>query len=103
MAQENKISLRQLRRILFIEIFGTGALSVPALACYKGQSGFVAVLFYGIFFIITTFLFYILSEKIQNQIYKSKVNDITNNTTQAERNIALKNIKNNTDLLSDLI
>ena len=45
MTAENKISPRQLRRMLFIEMFGAGALSVPALACYNGQSGGVAVLF----------------------------------------------------------
>ena len=39
MTAENKISPRQLRRMLFIEMFGAGALSVPALACYNGQSG----------------------------------------------------------------
>lgn len=39
MVAENKISPRQLRRMLFIEMFGAGALSVPALACYNGQSG----------------------------------------------------------------
>ena len=50
MVAENKISPRQLRRMLFIEMFGAGALSVPALACYNGQSGGVAVLFYGLFF-----------------------------------------------------
>lgn len=67
MVAENKISPRQLRRMLFIEMFGAGALSVPALACYNGQSGGVAVLFYGIFLIIATVVFYILSEKIQEQ------------------------------------
>lgn len=67
MTEENKISPRQLRRMLFIEMFGAGALSVPALACYDGQSGGVAVLFYGIFLIIATVIFYILSEKIQEQ------------------------------------
>lgn len=67
MTAENKISPRQLRRMLFIEMFGAGALSVPALACYNGQSGGVAVLFYGIFLIIATVAFYILSEKIQEQ------------------------------------
>ena len=48
-------------------MFGAGALSVPALACYNGQSGGVAGLFYGIFLIIATVVFYILSEKIQEQ------------------------------------
>ena len=67
MTAENKISPRQLRRMLFIEMFGAGALSVPALACYNGQSGGVAVLFYGFFLIIATVVFYILSEKIQEQ------------------------------------
>lgn len=50
MTAENKISPRQLRRMLFIEMFGAGALSVPALACYNGQSGGVAVLFLWDFF-----------------------------------------------------
>ena len=67
MTAENKVSPRQLRRMLFIKMFGAGALSVPALACYNGQSGGVAVLFYGIFLIIATVVFYILSEKIQEQ------------------------------------
>lgn len=66
MLQENKISPRQLRRMLFIEMFGAGALSVPALACYQGQSGFWAVLFYGIFLIIITIYFSFLSEKMQD-------------------------------------
>ena len=29
---ENKISARQLRRMIFIETFGAGALSIPAFA-----------------------------------------------------------------------
>ena len=66
MLQKNKISPRQLRRMLFIEMFGTGALSVPALACYQGQSGFWSVLFYGIFLIIITMYFSFLSDKMQN-------------------------------------
>ena len=66
MTAENKISPRQLRRMLFIEMFGAGALSVPALACYNGQSGGVAVLFYGILLIIATVVFYILSEKVNH-------------------------------------
>ena len=61
MVAENKISPRQLRRMLFIEMFGAGALSVPALACYNGQSGGVAVLFFGGFFIIATGVFFIFS------------------------------------------
>lgn len=63
MIQEGKISSRQLRRAIFIETFGTGALSVPALACYKGQSGFWALIFYGIFLAGTTAFFVLFSEK----------------------------------------
>ena len=70
MTAENKISPRQLRRMLFIEMFGAGALSVPALACYNGQSGGVAVLFYGIFLIIATVVFYILSERYRSSFLK---------------------------------
>lgn len=33
MTEENKISPRQLRRTLFIEMFGAGALSVPVRSC----------------------------------------------------------------------
>lgn len=70
MTAENKVSPRQLRRMLFIEMFGAGALSVPALACYNGQSGGVAVLFYGIFLIIATVVFYILSERYRSSFLK---------------------------------
>lgn len=63
MIQEGKMSSRQLRRAIFIETFGTGALSVPALACYKGQSGFWALIFYGIFLAGTTAFFVFFSEK----------------------------------------
>ena len=61
---ENKISARQLRRMIFIETFGAGALSVPALACYKGQSGFWSLIFYGIFLAGTVAFFVIFSGKI---------------------------------------
>ena len=70
MTAENKISPRQLRRMLFIEMFGAGALSVPALACYNGQSGGVAVLFYGIFLIIATVVFYILLKRYRSSFLK---------------------------------
>ena len=46
---ENKISARQLRRMIFIETFGAGALSIPAFACYKEQNGFWSLIFYGVF------------------------------------------------------
>ena len=46
---ENKISARQLRRMIFIETFGAGALSIPAFACYKEQNGFCSLIFYGVF------------------------------------------------------
>lgn len=70
MTAENKISPRQLRRMLFIEMFGAGALSVPALACYNGQSGGVAVLFYGIFLIIATVVFYISLKRYRSSFLK---------------------------------
>ena len=43
---ENKISARQLRRMIFIETFGAGALSIPTFACYKEQNGFWSLIFY---------------------------------------------------------
>ena len=61
---ENKISARQLRRMIFIETFGAGALSIPALACYKEQSGFWSLLFYGIFLMGTVAFFIVFSGKI---------------------------------------
>ena len=64
MYEENKISARQLRRMIFIETFGAGALSVPALACYKGQNGFWSLIFYGIFLTGTVAFFAIFSGKI---------------------------------------
>lgn len=67
MIQKNRISERQLRRMVFIEAFGTGALSVPALACYKGQSGFSTLLFYGLFLTVITVIFVICLEKIQGR------------------------------------
>ena len=36
---ENKISARQLRRMIFIETFGAGALSIPAI---KNRMAFAA-------------------------------------------------------------
>ena len=63
---ENKISARQLRRIIFIEMFGAGALSVPALACYRGQNGFWSLVFYGIFLAGAVAFFVIFSGKIIN-------------------------------------
>lgn len=63
---ENKISARQLRRMIFIEMFGAGALSVPVLACYKGQNGFWSLVFYGIFLAGTVAFFAIFSGKIIN-------------------------------------
>ena len=39
---ENKISARQLRRMIFIETFGAGALSIPAFAAIKNRMAFGA-------------------------------------------------------------
>ena len=64
---ENKISARQLRRMIFIETFGTGALSVPAFACYRGQSGFWSLACYGIFLVGTVAFLIIFSGKISEE------------------------------------
>ncbi len=64
---ENKVSVRQMRRIIFIETFGAGALSVPLLACYKGQSGLWAFFFYGIFLAGITTFFLVFSGKINKK------------------------------------
>ena len=61
---ENKISARQLRRMIFIETFGAGALSIPAFACYKEQNGFWSLIFYGVFLAGTIAFFIIFSGKI---------------------------------------
>ena len=58
---ENKISARQLRRMIFIETFGAGALSIPAFACYKEQNGFWSLIFYGVFLAGTIAFFIIFS------------------------------------------
>lgn len=72
---ENKISARQLRRMIFIETFGAGALSIPALACYKKQSGFWSLIFYGVFLAGTVAFFIIFSEKIgEKNLEKRKIN-----------------------------
>ena len=60
---ENRISTRQLRRMIFIETFGAGALSVPTLVCYRGQSGFWSLIFYGIFLAGTATFFISFSGK----------------------------------------
>ena len=69
---ENKISARQLRRMIFIETFGAGALSIPALACYKEQSGFWSLLVYGVFLVGTVAFFIVFSGKIGEGDYISK-------------------------------
>ena len=56
---ENKISARQLRRMIFIETFGAGALSIPTFACYKEQNGFWSLIFYGVF-LAGTIAFFII-------------------------------------------
>lgn len=69
---ENKISARQLRRMIFIETFGAGALSIPALACYKEQSGFWSLIVYGVFLMGTVAFFIVFSGKIGERDYVSK-------------------------------
>lgn len=82
MIQEDRISVRQLRRTIFTETFGIGALSVPALACYKGQSGFWALVFYGIFLAAATGLFITYSEKMRRLVLRGPMQ----NLRDAEKN-----------------
>ena len=49
MTAENKISPRQLRRMLFIEMFGAGALSVPALPVIMDSPAVWRCFFMGFF------------------------------------------------------
>ena len=69
---ENKISARQLRRIIFIETFGAGALSIPAFACYKEQNGFWSLIFYGVFLAGTIAFFIIFSGKISEENFENR-------------------------------
>ena len=66
---ENKISARQLRRMIFIETFGAGALSIPAFACYKEQNGFWSLIFYGVFLAGTIAFFIIFSTFIRKSLF----------------------------------
>lgn len=69
---ENKISARQLRRMIFIETFGAGALSIPAFACYKEQNGFWSLIFYGVFLTGTIAFFIIFSGKISEENFENR-------------------------------
>ena len=70
---ENKISARQLRRMIFIETFGAGALSIPAFACYKEQNGFWSLIFYGVFLAGTIAFFSIIfSGKISEENFENR-------------------------------
>ena len=69
---ENKISARQLRRMIFIETFGAGALSIPAFACYKEQNGFCSLIFYGVFLAGTIAFFIIFSGKISEENFENR-------------------------------
>ena len=69
---ENKISARQLRRMIFIETFGAGALSIPAFACYKEQNGFWSLIFYGVFLAGTIAIFIIFSGKISEENFENR-------------------------------
>ena len=70
---ENKISARQLRRMIFIETFGAGALSIPAFACYKEQNGFWRLIFYGVFLAGTIAFFIIFSGKISEENFENTI------------------------------
>ena len=69
---ENKISARQLRRMIFIETFGAGALSIPTFACYKEQNGFWSLIFYGVFLAGTIAFFIIFSGKISEENFENR-------------------------------
>ena len=69
---ENKISARQLRRMIFIETFGAGALSIPAFACYKEQNGFCSLIFYGVFLAGTIAFFIIFSGKMSEENFENR-------------------------------
>ena len=94
---ENKISARQLRRMIFIETFGAGALSVPAFACYKEQNGFWSLIFYGVFLAGTIAFFIIFSGKISEENFENrkigKKGLVTGKNLQHKR-IDKKNLEN---------
>ncbi len=90
MIQENKISPRQFRRMIFIETFGAGALSVPTFACYKGQSGLWSAFFYGIFLVGTTAFFVIFSEKIQKGALERLIKKCPNIREETLKNTGIK-------------
>ena len=90
MIQENKISPRQFRRMIFIETFGAGALSVPAFACYKGQSGLWSAFFYGIFLVGAVAFFTILSEKIQESALERLIKKCPNIREETLKNTGIK-------------
>ena len=61
---QNKISKRQLKRMLFIEGFGVSGLSLPAVAAWNSTSeGMIPMICYGIFLMILTAYFLWVSEK----------------------------------------
>ena len=94
---ENKISARQLRRMIFIETFGAGALSIPAFACYKEQNGFWSLIFYGVFLAGTIAFFIIFSGKISEENFENrkigKKGLVTGKNLQHKR-IDKKNLEN---------
>lgn len=90
MIQEHKVFPRQFRRMIFIETFGAGALSVPALACYKGQSGLWSAFFYGIFLVGAVTFFAILSDKIQESTLKKMIEKYPDIREEALKNAGIK-------------
>ena len=94
---ENKISARQLRRMIFIETFGAGALSVPAFACYKEQNGFWSLIFYGVFLAGTIAFFIIFSGKISEENFENRKIGKTGLATEKNlqnKRIDKKNLEN---------
>lgn len=94
---ENKISARQLRRMIFIETFGAGALSIPAFACYKEQNGFWSLIFYGVFLTGTIAFFIIFSGKISEENFENRKIGKTGLATEKNlqnKRIDKKNLEN---------
>lgn len=87
---ENKISARQLRRMIFIETFGAGALSIPAFACYKEQNGFWSLIFYGVFLAGTIAFFIIFSGKISEENFENRKIGKTGLARYANINVSIQ-------------
>lgn len=73
MNTENRISFRQLGRTVFVEAFGTAALTFPAIACRGGGSGYFSAFFYGVFLLVFTALFYYFGSQTREAGYVERM------------------------------